>query len=123
MVLADDIQVQLVVLYLVRNAIEAMSETDEEPRELTLRTTVDGSSTVLTTVRDTGRGLGEEATVRLFQPFFTTKPDGMGMSLSVSRSIIESRGGRLWATANPDRGLSFHFTLPIHSVQGASFAP
>ncbi|MDG4549551.1 MAG: PAS domain-containing protein [Candidatus Contendobacter sp.] len=123
MVLADDIQVQLVVLYLVRNAIEAMSETDEEPRELTLRTTVDGSSTVLTTVRDTGRGLGEEATVRLFQPFFTTKPDGMGMSLSVSRSIIESQGGRLWATANPDRGLSFHFTLPIHSVQGASFAP
>ncbi|MFO1422770.1 MAG: PAS domain-containing protein [Candidatus Competibacteraceae bacterium] len=123
MVLADDIQVQLVVLYLVRNAIEAMNETDGEPRELILRTTLDSPSTVLTTVRDTGRGLGEEAAQRLFQPFFTTKPNGMGMSLSVSRSIIESQGGQLWATANPDRGLSFHFTLPIHSSHESLPAP
>ncbi len=123
MVLADDIQVQLVVLYLIRNAIEAMSETDAEPRELTLRTTLDDPFTVRITVRDTGRGLGEEAAQRLFQPFFTTKPDGMGMSLSVSRSIIESQGGRLWATTNPDRGLSFHFTLPVHSGHESLPAP
>jgi two-component system sensor kinase FixL len=118
-VLADDSQVQLVVLYLIRNAIEAMNETDEQPRELIVRTTLDSPSTVLTTVRDTGRGLGAEAAGRLFQPFFTTKPSGMGMSLSVSRSIIESQGGQLWATANPDRGLSFHFTLPVHSAHGS----
>lgn len=123
MVLADDIQVQLVVLYLVRNAIEAMSEIHGEPRELILCTALDSPSTVRTTVRDTGRGLGEEAAKRLFQPFFTTKPSGMGMSLSVSRSIIESQGGELWATANPDRGLSFHFTLPVHSSHESSPAP
>lgn len=119
-VLADDIQVQLVALYLIRNAIEAMNEAGDEPRELTLRTTLDSPSTVLTTVCDTGRGLDAKAAARLFQPFFTTKPNGMGMSLSVSRSIIESQGGRLWATANPDRGFSFHFTLPVHSAQGDS---
>ena len=119
MVLADDIQVQLVVLYLIRNAIEAINETGDQPRELTLRTTLDNPSTVLTTVCDTGRGLDAEVAERLFQPFFTTKPNGMGMSLSVSRSIIEAQGGRLWAAPNPERGMSFHFTLPVYHAHGA----
>ena len=116
-VLADDIQVQLVVLYLIRNAVEAMHEIHDGPRELTLRTVLLESHTVLVTVCDTGPGLDAEAFARLFQPFFSTKPNGMGLSLSVSRSIIESQGGQLWATPNPDRGLSFHFTLPVHSAR------
>ncbi len=111
-VLADDIQIQLVVLYLLRNAIEAMHQTEIGARELTIRTAPAEANTVQVTLRDTGHGLTTEADDRLFQPFFTTKPGGMGLSLSVSRSIIESQGGRLWATPNPDRGAAFHFTLP-----------
>lgn len=122
-VLADDIQVQLVVLYLIRNAVEAMHEIHDGPRELTLRTVLLESNTVLVTVCDTGPGLDAEAFARLFQPFFSTKPNGMGLSLSVSRSIIESQGGQLWATPNPDRGLSFHFTLPVHSARRPPPAP
>ncbi|HCB14649.1 MAG TPA: hypothetical protein DEP36_13935, partial [Gammaproteobacteria bacterium] len=71
------------------------------------------SNVALVTIRDTGYGFSEEAVERLFQPFFTTKPGGMGLGLSVSRSIIEAQGGQLWATPNLDRGASFHFTLPI----------
>jgi len=119
-VLADDIQVQLVVLYLIRNAIEAMNEPGAGPRELTLRTTLTDADTVLATVCDTGRGLEPDAATRLFQPFFTTKPGGMGLSLSVSRSIIESQGGQLWATPNPERGMSFNFTLPVYSTRDDS---
>jgi two-component system sensor kinase FixL len=116
-ILADDLQIQLVVLYLMRNAIEAMNDIHDRPRELTLRTTLLNADTALVTVHDTGPGLGAEATEQIFQPFFTTKATGMGLGLSVSRSIIESQGGNLWATPNsaPDRGMSFQFTLPIHS--------
>ena len=115
-ILADDLQIQLVVLYLMRNAIEAMSETNDRLRELTLRTALLDTDTVLVTVHDTGQGPGAEETEHLFQPFFTTKPSGMGLGLSVSRSIIESQGGKLWAMPNPepDCGMSFQFTLPIH---------
>jgi two-component system sensor kinase FixL len=115
-VLADDIQIQLVVLYLVRNAIEAMSERDGEPRELTLCTALFDANSVLATVRDSGPGLSPAVEAQLFQPFFTTKPGGMGLGLSVSRSIIESQNGQLWAMPNPDGGASFHFTLPIHAA-------
>lgn len=114
-ILADDIQIQLVVLYLMRNAIEAMHETDEGPRELTLRTALLNRDAVLITIHDTGSGLGAAEVEQLFQPFFTTKPNGMGLGLSVSRSIIESQGGQLWATPNPDRGMSFQFTLPVRN--------
>lgn len=114
-ILADDIQIQLVVLYLMRNAIEAMHETHDSPRELTLRTALLNADTVLITIHDTGCGLGMAEAEQLFQPFFTTKPNGMGLGLSVSRSIIESQGGTLWAEPNPDRGMSFQFTLPIHN--------
>ena len=113
--LADDLQIQLVVLYLIRNAIEAISEKEGGLCELTIRTAPLDATKVLVTVRDTGQGFNSDMEDRLFRPFFTTKPGNMGLGLSVSRSIIESQGGQLWATANPDVGASFHFTLPIHT--------
>ncbi len=122
-VLADDIQIQLVVLYLLRNAIEAMHQTESSARGLTVSTAPFDDNTVRVTIRDTGQGLSTEVAERLFQPFFSTKPGGMGLSLSVSRSIIESQGGRLWATPNPDSGASFHFTLPQYINSGSSSAP
>lgn len=114
-IVADDFQLQLVVLYLMRNAIEAMRETAEGPRQLLVRTIPCGKDTVLVTLSDSGPGLSPEAAEHLFQPFFSTKPSGMGLGLSVSRSIIESQGGQLWATPNPGRGASFHFTLPVRA--------
>lgn len=113
--LADDIQIQLVVLYLIRNALEAMQDTEGERRELTLRTAALDAAWVMATVRDTGPAFDSGAADRLFRPFFSTKPGNMGLGLSVSRSIIESQGGQIWATTNPDGGASFHFTLPIHA--------
>lgn len=118
-VLANNIQTQLVVLYLMRNAIEAMYETTAEPRSLIVRTVLEDPDTVLVTLSDSGPGLGSEAAERLFQPFFSTKPGGMGLGLAASRSIIESQGGQIWATPNPDRGVSFHFTLPVYHAHGA----
>ena len=123
-ILADDIQIQLAVLYLVRNAIEAMQDPGSEPRELLLRTAPLDTGAVLATVRDTGHGFSPEAAERLFEPFFTTKPGGMGLGLSVSRSLVESQGGKVWATPNhPDRGVSFHFTLPVYTHYRWSPAP
>ena len=113
--LADDIQIQLVVLYLIRNALEAISAKNSEPREVILHTARLDAGRVHVTVRDTGQGLSPEVQDRLFQPFFTTKAGGMGLGLSVSRSIVESQGGQLWATSNPEGGASFHFSLPIHA--------
>ena len=118
--LADDLQVQLVVLYLLRNAVEAMGQMPEGSRQLTMRTLRSGSDWLLVTICDTGHGFSPEAAEHLFQPFFTTKPGGMGLSLSVSRSIIEGQGGQLWATPNPEGGVSFHFTLPVYFTAYAS---
>jgi len=115
MVSADDIQIQLVVLYLIRNAIEAMNEPETGPRELTVSTAQLDPASALMTIRDTGPGFDPALEDQLFRPFFTTKPGGMGLGLSVSRSIIESQNGQLWATPNPDGGASFHFTLPIQA--------
>jgi two-component system sensor kinase FixL len=113
-VLADDIQVQLVVLYLIRNAIDAINEKQTGPRQLIVTTARLDHAQVLTTVQDSGQGFTLEIAEQLFQPFFTTKLGGMGLGLSVSRSIIESQGGQLWATLNPEGGACFCFTLPIH---------
>lgn len=110
---ADDLQIQLAALYLIRNAVEAMHETPEGSRQLTVRTVLSSADQVRVTIRDAGQGFSPEVAERLFQPFFTTKPGGMGLGLPVSRSIIEAQGGRLWATPNPERGASFHFTLPV----------
>ena len=113
LILGDRIQLQQVILNLIINAIEAMSGVSENPRELVVRSEKDGSQGVLVAVRDLGPGLDPESLDHLFTAFFTTKATGMGMGLAISRSIIEAHGGRLWATANHDKGATFQFTLHI----------
>src|SRR6266446_2104458 len=108
----DRIQLQQVMLNLILNAIEAMSRSDEGSRELLISTEEDGANGVRVAVRDWGPGLKPESVDRLFDAFYTTKPDGMGMGLSICRSIIEAHGGRVWATPNLTRGTVFQFTLP-----------
>ena len=109
LVLADKVQVQQVLLNLVRNAIEAMVDVDE--RELVLSTAPAGDEMIEVSVADTGPGLAEEVAKQLFQPFVTTKRHGMGVGLSISRTIIQSHGGEIWAERNPSGGTTFHFTL------------
>jgi signal transduction histidine kinase len=108
----DRVQLQQVILNLVMNGIEAMKELTDRPRELLIKSRLHESGKVLVGVRDSGVGLDPQSMDRLFEAFYTTKPDGMGMGLSISRSIIETHGGRLWATANGDHGATFQFTLP-----------
>jgi len=112
MVLADRVQMQQVLLNLVMNGIEAMNAVIDRPRSLRVESRVDESGDVLVAVRDSGTGLGSEAD-RIFTPFFTTKANGTGMGLSISRSLVESHGGRLWATPNFPIGAVFSFTLPV----------
>jgi PAS domain S-box-containing protein len=114
-VAGDNIQLQQVILNLVRNAIEAMHAMPAEERELTLHAAPAGHDEVEIRVADTGPGLTPEAMDKLFQPFFTTKPTGMGLGLSLSKSIIEAHGGKLWVTPNPRRGVTFHITMPVLS--------
>lgn len=108
----DRIQLQQVILNLIINAVEAMSATGGRHRELLIGTE-HRSDAVLVAVRDSGPGLPPEALDRLFDSFYTTKPTGLGLGLSICRSIIEAHGGRLWATANEPRGAVFQFTLPV----------
>jgi PAS domain S-box-containing protein len=110
---ADRIQLQQVILNLIVNAIEAMSGAGAGPRELSIRSGTDGSPHVLVAVRDSGPGLEPKSVDRVFDAFYTTKPQGLGMGLAICRSIIEAHGGRLWATANDGRGATFQFVLPI----------
>jgi PAS domain S-box-containing protein len=112
----DRIQLQQIVLNLIMNAVEAMSDASKGSRNLLISTADDKSNGVLVAVRDSGPGLDPERLERLFDPFYTTKPDGMGMGLSICRSIIEAQGGRIWAAANIPQGASFHFRLPAHGV-------
>jgi signal transduction histidine kinase len=95
------------------NAIETMSALSEGPRHLLITSAHDGSNGVHLTVRDSGTGLDPRKLEQAFDAFYTTKPDGMGMGLTVCRSIIEAHGGRLWATPNEPRGAVFQFTLPV----------
>jgi two-component system, LuxR family, sensor kinase FixL len=108
-VLVDKVQIQQVILNLMRNAIEAMQET--ERRDLTVSTAHVDRETVEVRVTDTGPGIAPAIASQLFQPFVTTKPQGMGVGLSISRTIIEAHGGRLWAEANPEGGTIFRMTL------------
>jgi signal transduction histidine kinase len=94
------------------NGTEAMAGVEDRPRELTIRSQPHDGEHVTLAVHDTGVGIDPNHLDRLFNAFFTTKGDGMGMGLSISRSIIEAHGGRLWATPNPDHGATFHFALP-----------
>jgi len=112
LVFADRIQLQQVILNLIMNAVEAMSEITDGSRELVIRTDPNESGGILVTVQDSGPGVKLEDLHRRFTSFYTTKPQGMGMGLAICRSIIEAHGGRLWATANLDRGATFQFTLP-----------
>ena len=108
----DKIQLQQVLLNLTVNALEAMSDGADTPHTLVVRSEHDGARGVLVTVSDTGVGLDAAAKERLFDPFYTTKAGGMGMGLAISRSIVESHGGRIWAEANSPGGAVFRFALP-----------
>jgi PAS domain S-box-containing protein len=114
-VIADRVQLQQVILNLLRNASDAMNDVDDRPRELVIRTARDEDDRVRLTVRDTGVGFDPQAVDRLFDAFYTTKNDGMGIGLSVSRSIIESHHGRLWAEPNDGPGATFSFSIPQRS--------
>jgi PAS domain S-box-containing protein len=109
----DRVQLQQVLLNLIVNAVEAMTEISERARELLIRTGEGESGYMLVSVRDSGPGLDPKRVKRLFEAFYTTKDSGMGMGLSICRSIIEAHGGRLWASVNEPRGAVFHFTLPV----------
>jgi PAS domain S-box-containing protein len=113
MILADRVQLQQVIINLVMNGIEAMQSVTDQPRELVIGSRQDEARQVLVSVTDCGVGISAENADRLFNPFFTTKSGGMGMGLSICRSIVEAHGGRLWATANVPHGATFHFTLPV----------
>jgi C4-dicarboxylate-specific signal transduction histidine kinase len=114
LVSGDRVELQQVVLNLVLNALEAMSALTEGPRELQIVTSRTESDHALIAVRDTGPGLAPAVQENLFKAFHTTKPNGLGLGLSICRSIVESRGGRMWASANAPRGAVFQFTLPVH---------
>jgi C4-dicarboxylate-specific signal transduction histidine kinase len=111
--LGDRTQIQQVVLNLIMNGIEAMTGVTERERQLTIRTRMENGGQVRVSIHDTGIGVSEDNIGRLFEPFFTTRSDGIGMGLPISRSIIEAHGGRLWAESALDQGSIFQFTLPI----------
>jgi PAS domain S-box-containing protein len=114
MIFADRIQLQQVIINLVVNGIEAMQAVTDRARELMIRTYQEDAPQILVSVKDCGIGISSEHAGRLFNAFFTTKSNGMGMGLSICRSIVEAHGGRLWADANLPQGASLHFTLPLH---------
>jgi len=111
-VAGDSVQLQQVVLNLLMNALEAMRGVDDRPRQLVIRTERDEGERVRLSVQDVGVGFDPQSVDRLFDAFYTTKGDGMGIGLSVSRSIIESHHGRLWAALNDGPGATFSFSIP-----------
>ena len=108
-VLADKVQIQQVLLNLMRNAVEAMQETERRDLSLTSRAVEEGMVEIA--VADTGPGIAPEIAAQLFQPFVTSKQHGMGVGLSISRTIVEAHGGRLWTEPNPQGGTIFRMTL------------
>ena len=107
----DRVQLQQVILNLILNAVEAIEAVEMGPRELLISTQQDGTE-IAVAVRDTGPGIDPKQLERVFEAFYTTKPSGTGMGLSICRSIIDAHGGRLWAEPNEPRGAVFQFTLP-----------
>jgi C4-dicarboxylate-specific signal transduction histidine kinase len=118
-VLGDRVQLQQVVINLVINGVEAMAPITDRSREILIRSQQHEAGQVHVAVRDSGIGIGSNTAEQLFSAFFTTKPRGMGMGLSISRSIIRSHGGRLWVSPNGNHGAAFQFTVPING-QGTS---
>jgi PAS domain S-box-containing protein len=116
LVIGDRIQLQQVILNLLRNAADAMSKIDDRPRELLIRTEKDEKNNIRLSVKDSGVGLTAEAADKIFEAFYTTKTDGMGIGLSVSRSIIEAHQGHLWATTNDGHGSTFSFSIPCRPL-------
>jgi two-component system sensor kinase FixL len=109
----DKVQLQQVVLNLMLNAFDAMRDSPVSKRSVKLRLEANGAGLLQASVRDCGTGLSGDKLDKIFQPFYTTKGEGLGMGLSICRSIIEAHGGRLWAENNPDYGATFYFTVPI----------
>jgi signal transduction histidine kinase len=116
--MGDSVQLQQVMMNLIINSIDAMKDVDGT-RELVIKSERADNEQLMVWISDTGVGLPPQQTDQIFNAFFTTKPHGTGMGLRISRSIVESHGGRLWASDNLPRGASFHFTLPIKAEDQA----
>jgi signal transduction histidine kinase len=113
-VVGDRVQLQQVFLNLILNAVESMATVSDRERTLVLASRPGDDATVQVSVQDSGVGIGSADPERIFDAFYSTKPQGMGMGLFICRSIIESHGGRLWASPSAPHGLTFHVILPIH---------
>jgi signal transduction histidine kinase len=118
--MGDRIQLQQVMVNLVLNGIEATNAVTDRPRHVTIRSDRINEHEVLVAVRDSGVGIDPKDEKRIFDTFFTTKSGGMGMGLAICHSIIEAHGGRLWASANIDHGVTLQFTLPADRERGTS---
>jgi C4-dicarboxylate-specific signal transduction histidine kinase len=118
-VLGDRIQLQQVVINLLINGVEAMAPITDRPRQMLIRSQQQEAGRVHVAVQDSGIGIDSETAERLFSAFFTTKPSGMGMGLSISRSIIQSHGGRLWVTVNDGPGVTIHFSIPQYKEEAS----
>jgi two-component system, LuxR family, sensor kinase FixL len=117
-VTCDSIQIEQVLLNLLLNGVEAVQTSGNGERSLTITTAAAGAAGIEVAIRDSGGGVPDPP-ADVFKPFFSTKPNGLGMGLSISRSIIEAHGGRLWATRNADHGSTFRFTLPLERAPAA----
>jgi two-component system sensor kinase FixL len=109
----EKVQIQQVLINLIMNAAEAMSHHGPEGKKIILQTRLIDHGTVQVAVRDFGPGIEEKDLDHIFDPFFTTKRSGLGMGLSLSRSIIEAHGGRIWVENNPEKGVTFYFEIPV----------
>jgi signal transduction histidine kinase len=110
--LGDPVRLQQVLLNLILNGMDAMNDVDNQRRILTLQTERGDNGHVIVTVKDSGHGLSPETLPRIFESFYSTKTEGMGLGLSVARSIVEEHRGRIWAESNSDGGATIHFALP-----------
>jgi signal transduction histidine kinase len=115
----DFLQIEQVLLHLLYNGLDAMQDVPAQVRRLAVATRRLSEFEIETAVCDQGRGLADEAAGRLFEPFFSTKTDGMGLGLSICRTIVEAHGGRIWITPNSERGVTARFTLPIGDAKAA----